>query len=1104
LLRGETLEARLQRQDEPALAEILRVGREIAEGLAAAHALGLMHRDIKPANIWLEARGQESGVSGQADSGHLVPSRVKILDFGLARGADEAGVTQSDVIAGTPAYMAPEQARGEPGPRSDLFSLGCVLYRMATRRLPFAGATTMAILQALAVEQPQPPGALNPALPKALSDLILKLLAKDPKDRPQTAGEVASALETIARDEVARSNGRSRRRLPTLLFSVVGLVTLGIAGWLNGPAVYRFTTNQGVIVIETDDPDVEVTCRGDVVRVVDVKTGHEVTIKAGKYRLELTKGKPGLQLSTKEFTLERGGKQIVKVTMAPIEQVAKEPFVVLARDGRAEQKFASLADAVGAAQGGDTIEIRDNGPFVLQPIDLRDKPLTLRAGAGAWPVLSLAPEAVAADLPLLTTRAALALEGLEFQRDGGGKPGATSVWHIHARRSPLAVANCRFVLAKNRGLISAITAGFSPAFQVRNCLFLGDWHAGPNSHLAPDGRTTVANCLFLTRSCALTFHIQEDIPTASLQVLNNTMISHAPPVGFSIGSANALKKVSAPPLRLEARQNIGTAGFLGFLYYSASKETDAFLDRELTSLAPRLVALEDQGNHVAAGSPLVTSSMLPHAGGERFKPTIATLEQYKEFWKLKKTDSILAPVRFQKDLSPKMSAPEKLSPEDFRVHESGDKGPGADVDLVGPGPAYERWRKTPAYQQWLKDSEQVVRAPTPIVVLAKGGRAEQKFAALPDAVAAAQNADTIEIRGNGPFVLQPIQLADKPLTLRAGAGFWPVLSLAPEAVAADLPLLTTRAALSLEGLEFHRDAGGKAGATGLMHIYSERAPLAVANCRFVLPSKHPGLIDAITAENSPSFHVHNCLFLGDWHAGPASNRVVPGARTVVVNSLFLTRGYALTFAVTPPQEEVPTASLQVLNNTMISRGGGPVAISISVRKAHKDVQGQKPPFRLEARRNLGGVGWLHFMYFSFSKESDEFLEREMRSLPSRLFTVEDQGNHIAAGSPLVTFRMLKDDQRKDAVTTLEEFKKYWKLGKTESSVGPIRFRKDLWSRTLAPEKRSPEDFRVEADGPAFKGLGADVDLVGPGPAYEQWRKTPAYQQWLNDTGTQKK
>jgi hypothetical protein len=209
--------------------------------------------------------------------------------------------------------------------------------------------------------------------------------------------------------------------------------------------------------------------------------------------------------------------------------------------------------------------------------------------------------------------------------------------------------------------------------------------------------------LFLTRSHALTFHIQEDVPTASMQVLNNTMISYGEPIGISFKSGKALKDV-APPLRLEARRNIGTTGLLHFLCYSQSKDDDDFLEGELQSLPPRLFALEDQGNHVAAGSPLVTFHMLPHAGGERVKPAIATLEEYREFWKLGKTDSIVAPVRFHKGLSPKTLTPEKLSPQDFRVEADGPahEGLGADVDLVGPGPAYERWKATPAYQEWLK------------------------------------------------------------------------------------------------------------------------------------------------------------------------------------------------------------------------------------------------------------------------------------------------------------------------------------------------------------------------------------------------------------------
>jgi serine/threonine protein kinase len=188
LLQGESLEDRIDRLNKSGsrleLAEILRIGREIAEGLAAAHARGLIHRDIKPANVWLEA-GRD---------------RVKIVDFGLARAATEEDgrLTQEGMLIGTPAYMSPEQADGAPlDHRADLFSLGCVLYRMGTGRLPFKGKNTMAMLMALATKRPVPPQRLNPELPPALSDLVMELLTKDPAGRPQSAREVADTLEEI-------------------------------------------------------------------------------------------------------------------------------------------------------------------------------------------------------------------------------------------------------------------------------------------------------------------------------------------------------------------------------------------------------------------------------------------------------------------------------------------------------------------------------------------------------------------------------------------------------------------------------------------------------------------------------------------------------------------------------------------------------------------------------------------------------------------------------------------------------------------------------------------------------------------------------------------
>jgi len=182
-LEGESLDDRVKREVRVPVPEILRIGKEMANGLAAAHAKGLIHRDIKPGNIWLEG-----------NEGH-----VKILDFGLARAvAEQTSLTQSGAIIGTPAYMAPEQACGKKvDHRCDLFSLGCVLYRMCTGELPFTGPDTIAIIAALALETPQAPRELNPHVPQALSELVMQLLAKNPEERPKSAKIVADALSAM-------------------------------------------------------------------------------------------------------------------------------------------------------------------------------------------------------------------------------------------------------------------------------------------------------------------------------------------------------------------------------------------------------------------------------------------------------------------------------------------------------------------------------------------------------------------------------------------------------------------------------------------------------------------------------------------------------------------------------------------------------------------------------------------------------------------------------------------------------------------------------------------------------------------------------------------
>src|SRR6516164_4977503 len=162
-IEGCNLETLLRKGGPPEVKEVLRIGIQIASGLAAAHRLGLVHRDVKPANILLE-----NGLQ-----------RVKLTDFGLARAADDASLTQSGYIAGTPLYMAPEQANGEPlDCRADLFGLGSVLYEMCTGRPAFRAPTTAAVIRRVCDETPRPIREVNPEVPAPLSRLIERLHAK--------------------------------------------------------------------------------------------------------------------------------------------------------------------------------------------------------------------------------------------------------------------------------------------------------------------------------------------------------------------------------------------------------------------------------------------------------------------------------------------------------------------------------------------------------------------------------------------------------------------------------------------------------------------------------------------------------------------------------------------------------------------------------------------------------------------------------------------------------------------------------------------------------------------------------------------------------------
>jgi serine/threonine protein kinase len=416
-LQGYSLDEYLKKKGSPKLPQIVRIAREAAAGLAAAHRIGLVHRDVKPANLWLEAPN----------------GRVKVLDFGLARPVDaEVELTRTGAVVGTPAYMSPEQARGlKVDHRTDLFSLGVLLYRLCTGRLPFRGPNTMALLMALGTEEPTPVRALNDEVPESLAALIHRMLSKRPDERPASAEDVAKRLreiaESLARPSVvadASSKTTSEpihvstapadnpfadlkptrleaagpkpadvprltmpkgeasgppSRAPTWVIALacgflLPLAALGI--------IFYWETPDGVVRFEINDPQVKVTIGkdGPTITGADPKP---ITLKPGKHGLTITRG--DFTFDTKAFELNRGDESVLKVEWLPGKvQVSRDGKILDAKERPSttvvadpDRRFAERTLELGGVvqvvgEDRDITKSADlpQGPFALSSINL--------------------------------------------------------------------------------------------------------------------------------------------------------------------------------------------------------------------------------------------------------------------------------------------------------------------------------------------------------------------------------------------------------------------------------------------------------------------------------------------------------------------------------------------------------------------------------------------------------------------------------------------------------------------------------------------------------------------------------------------------------------
>jgi hypothetical protein len=352
-VEGVSLEQKIDRSGHLELKEILRIGAQIAAGLAAAHGHGLVHRDIKPSNILLE-----DGVE-----------RVKITDFGLARAMDDVEVTRSGEVVGSPPFMSPEQAQGKPvDARSDLFSLGAVLYTMCTGRSPFRAESTVAVLRRVCDDLPRPIREINPDIPEELVAIIDRLLAKAPEERFQTAEEVSELLlrylahlqdpagtpplaltsvRPAAKRETPDAGPPPRGRWARRAMAIAAIVLLGLClsvavtdatGVTHlTAALLRIATGSGTLVVEVDDPQVSITIDGQDL-VITGAGPQEVRLKPGQYQVQATKG--GHVVKQELVTIERGGRQVVRVALeVPVTPPA-------AATGQANEAETALRQAV--------------------------------------------------------------------------------------------------------------------------------------------------------------------------------------------------------------------------------------------------------------------------------------------------------------------------------------------------------------------------------------------------------------------------------------------------------------------------------------------------------------------------------------------------------------------------------------------------------------------------------------------------------------------------------------------------------------------------------------------------------------------------------------
>lgn len=505
--------------------EVVRIGSQTAAGLAAAHAQGLIHRDIKPANLLLvHSTGQ-----------------VKIADFGLARAAEDTGLTQTGLLVGTPCYMAPEQARGRPlDHRTDLFSLGSVLYAMCTGHAPYSGKTSMAIVRQVAECLPPPLESVVPGIPPWLASLVRKLHAQEPANRIQSATEVVQCLEhqqalpswsensaPLQQPEPATASCPTAMMDATLLANPEATMATRLTEPFPAKMPPAGTPPQALPLPAPPPPPLVRPSR----RPFDWKPIQQTLTAGGAVIVALLllaflRGTcsryrdPALpERNPKPYRSAQSPTTTPAITPAPASTATSTvtgpaSFAVLGKTGD-QRTFATLAQAIDQATSGNTIEIRTNGPIALEPIHLQDKAMVIRAAPGFCPVLcGKSPKT--SSVPLIRTEARLVLEGLDLRGGGAALPCLLS-----SRRATLAIANCRL---SHTGAEPMIVLDEPPQCELRNVLLHSAYSPCIDSSGNKRARLGFQNCVFLGPRAVMLHCLRQRMPETEMDLRRNTLL----------------------------------------------------------------------------------------------------------------------------------------------------------------------------------------------------------------------------------------------------------------------------------------------------------------------------------------------------------------------------------------------------------------------------------------------------------------------------------------------------------------------------------------------------------------------------------------------------